>query len=135
MDIDQTILKILKRHNINNQAELQELLSQQGHSLNQSTLSRRLKKLNVQKQEGYYRVIDHNRNNFPPCTIIPAAPNLIVIHTTSGYAQSIAVHIDQTQIEGVIGTIAGDDTVLIAVQQSKLEWISEELQNLFLNQN
>ena len=135
MDIDQTILIILKRHNVNNQAELQELLSRQGHSLNQSTLSRHLKKLNVQKQEGYYRIIDHNRNHLPPCAIIPAPPNLIVLRTTSGFAQFIAVHIDQTQIEGVIGTIAGDDTVLIAVQQSKLEWVSEELQKMFLNQN
>jgi len=130
MDIDQTILKIIKRHNINNQAVLQELLSQQGHRLNQSTLSRRLKKLNVQKLKGYYREIDQNGSHFPPCTIVQAAPNLIIIRTTSGFAQPMAVHIDQTQTEGIIGTVAGDDTVLVVVQQSRLERVSEELQKI-----
>jgi len=135
MNIDQTILTILKRHNINNQAELQGLLLQQGHNLNQSTLSRRLKKLNVQKHQGYYRAIDKSNNSFPPCTIIPVVPNLIVIRTTSGFAQSIAVHIDQTQAGEIIGTVAGDDTILIAVQQSHLEWISEELQKILGQKN
>lgn len=127
MSVDQAILQLIQRHDIGDQGMLLQLLSEQGHVLTQSTLSRRLKRLHVVKQEGNYRQVDPTRAPLPPCTLKDAPPNMLILRTTPGFAQAIAVFLDQCHLEGLAGTIAGDDTVFIALAhgdrfaQTKLE--------------
>ena len=74
----------------------------------------------------------------PPIYKIDAAePNLLVLHTHAGYASSLAENIDRalTDLEGsgVLGTIAGDDTVLLIVQNKEaLQKIFSHLQEKFM---
>lgn len=118
MSVDQAILQLIQRQDIGDQGTLLQQLAEQGHELTQSTLSRRLKKLHVVKQEGSYRQVDPTRAPLPPCTVKDAPPNMLVLRTTPGFAQAIAVFLDQCHLEGLAGTIAGDDTIFIALAQA-----------------
>jgi len=127
--IKQAILK----NRIGSQDELLHILKDQGYELTQATLSRDLKILKVAKIPdsalGYVYVIqeaakshsqrDNSRINFLADGFrdLQFSGNLAVIKTMPGYASSLAVVIDNAQPYEVIGTIAGDDTILIIMRE------------------
>ncbi len=113
--VDQAILGLLERHDIVDQDAFLHLLSRQGHHLTQSTLSRHLKKLHVHKNDGVYRRMEPPRGAFPDFTLGEAPPNLHVLRTQPGFANALALRLDASGLSGVAGTLAGDDTVFIAV--------------------
>lgn len=122
--IDEFILDILRSHSVKNQTQLAKYLKQRGISLDQSTLSRRLKSLGIQKQNGSYHVAESSsedrserRQNWK---IKIVYPNLIVVRTLPGHAQALAFRLDQLDLQGMAGTIAGDDTLLCIVDQPSL---------------
>jgi transcriptional regulator of arginine metabolism len=119
----QRILHLLERERPRSQAELQERLAADGFDVNQATLSRDLRDLGVVKGKDGYEL--------PQGTLSPqtatqslwhavhtwlvgatAAQNLVVLRTPAGGAQALGVAIDRAELPGVVGTIAGDDTVL-----------------------
>lgn len=119
----QRILRLLERERPKNQAELQERLAAGGFDVNQATLSRDLRDLGVVKGKDGYEL--------PQTTLSPqtahqslwhavhtwlvsatAAQNLVVLRTPAGGAQALGLALDHAEIAGVVGTIAGDDTVL-----------------------
>ena len=126
--IDSHILNILQNHPIEEQSELQELLKVRGFDVPQATLSRRLKKLKIAKVEGLYKAISAPTSHLPLILNIGVSEfGMIVLHTAPSNANSIALFIDQKYVSysakepknsGILGTLAGDDTILI-IPQSK----------------
>ncbi len=119
----QRILRLLGRARVRSQAELQGLLADAGFDVNQATLSRDLRDLGVVKGPDGYEL--------PAAAAAPARPedsvwlaartwllaatpaqNLVVLRTPAGGAQPLGLAIDKAELQGVVGTIAGDDTVL-----------------------
>ena len=113
--VDQTLLALLAKHDIGDQDAFLELLARQGHALTQSTLSRHLKKLHVQKVDGVYRRLEPTKASLPPFTLAEAPPNLLVLRTQPGFANALALKLDASSLPGLVGTLAGDDTVFIAI--------------------
>jgi transcriptional regulator of arginine metabolism len=117
MNVDQLILRILEQREVEDQAELQKLLKKQGQALTQSTLSRHLKKLSVQKKNGRYQRVEVGNKELPQASILEAPPNLLVIKTAPGFAAATAYALDErVSPELLAGTIAGEDTVFVALR-------------------
>jgi len=115
MSLDQAILHLIGVHQIPDQASMLELLSRDGFQLTQGTLSRRLAKLSIQKREGrYQRVIPHD-HPMPPYSLIECPPNLLVLQTGPGLGTALGIRLDRSHIAGVGGTLAGEDTLLVAI--------------------
>lgn len=114
--LDEIILHIIEKHSLSDQDALRAMLAKLGHDLTQPTLSRHLKKLNVLKVEGRYRRVEPAHATLPTFIISEAPPNLLVLRTEPGFANALAIKLDNLQIPGLAGTIAGDDTIFIAVQ-------------------
>ena len=116
MRTDELILQMLEKHEITDQAHLQSLLAKRGHDLTQPTLSRHLKKLQVRKVEGRYQRVEAGAAEFGETELRLAPPNLIVLKTAPGFAPALAYALDEkVPKELVAGTVAGEDTVIVAV--------------------
>jgi transcriptional regulator of arginine metabolism len=123
------IKQIVSEKKISSQDELLTLLNNQGYQITQATLSRDLKDLKVAKipdsEVGYRYVVPENgqkksdeqltMEGFPMnrITSIEFSGQMAVIKTMPGFANSIASVIDSYGIFEVLGTIAGDDTILL----------------------
>lgn len=133
-DRHQAIRKIITEDRIGSQEHLLDILRTRGFNLTQATLSRDLKLMQVVKiadgAEGYLYVIpglvnsppvprDPERINFLADGFrgIQFSGNLSVIRTLPGYASSIAAVIDNANPWEIIGTIAGDDTILVICKE------------------
>lgn len=131
MTLDETILKCVAEREITDQSELLDFLTRSGHAVTQPTLSRHLKKLGIQKAAGRYQRVEQPPAELPAFALTQVPPNLLVIKTRPGYAQPLAVKLDQRKIEGVVGTLAGDDTVFIAVTPpTQLKAVADLVQQL-----
>ena len=116
MDLDALILQLLETAPIADQGDLLARLAEAGHDLTQSTLSRRLKRLGVQKLHGHYRrVVEAGIQALPEVTLREVPPNLLVLRTAPGFAQALGLSLDADPVSGQMGTLAGDDTVFVAV--------------------
>lgn len=121
MDLDQLILHLLETHLISDQTDLLERLATAGHDLTQSTLSRRLKRLGVHKVQGRYGRSEGQVKLLPEATLLAVPPNLLVLRTAPGFAQALGLALDADPAPGQMGTLAGDDTVFVAVEPSRFE--------------
>ena len=127
--LDSLILTIVQTQNIIEQSELQQSLKHRGYDIPQATLSRLLKKLNIAKVAGAYKIIDYNQPGLPLVVNIQVSDyGLIVLQTHPGNANSLAYFIDRKYVaynpqtptdSGILGTIAGDDTVLLIIKSKK----------------
>jgi transcriptional regulator of arginine metabolism len=127
MDLDPLILQLLEATPIADQSDLLARLEAQGHELTQSTLSRRLKRLGVLKVQGRYRRVEQGAQTLPEVTITEAPPNLLVLRTAPGFAQALGLSLDAEPLPGQMGTIAGDDTVFVAVLPERLADVKAQL--------
>ncbi len=118
MALDTDLKLLLADERISDQSELLAALALRGHVLTQSTLSRRLKALGYQKQDGRYT--QPGVPGFKLVSVSLVAPNLLVLRTAPGFAGALAVRLDAIPLPGQAGTIAGDDTVFVAVQMELL---------------
>jgi transcriptional regulator of arginine metabolism len=125
------IKKIISSMKIGTQEELLSILSEKGYLLTQATLSRDLKFLKIGKvsdvEKGYIyflpdskeklttKITGISNDSFPIYGFISLkfSNNLGVIRTKAGYANSIASYIDAKAPYEILGTIAGDDTILL----------------------
>ncbi|WP_232819913.1 transcriptional regulator ArgR [Aliidiomarina celeris] len=138
---------LLKEEAYSSQAEIVEVLQQQGfHTMNQSKVSRMLSKLGaVRARNGKEEMV----YCLPPELAMPSARSslkqlvldvehndmMIIVRTTPGAAQLIARLLDSVgKKEGVLGTIAGDDTIFIApVDIKTIDFTLERIRELFEN--
>ncbi len=118
MPLDADLQTLLADELIADQTELLAALAARGHVLTQSTLSRKLKNLGYQKQGGRY--MQPGVAGFKLVSVTLVAPNLLVLRTAPGFAGALAVRLDANPLPGQAGTIAGDDTVFVAVQAASL---------------
>jgi transcriptional regulator of arginine metabolism len=121
----QFILDLISAKNIGTQEELSELLEKKGFSATQSSISRDLLDLGVIKTSGAYTLPQRSAGAsvFGILSLDTAGPNLVVAKCGSGLASAVTVRIDAQRIEGIVGTIAGDDTIFIAVTDEKAQRI------------
>lgn len=128
----QKISELIENFEIDTQEELTERLNSAGFSVSQATVSRDMKDLNVIKSAGIQKkfkyvkaptaergVSDKILNIYKHVTLsITSANNLIVIKTLSGNANTVGMAIDQMNLPQVLGTVAGDDTLLVVTKSS-----------------
>jgi len=131
MSLDQAILRVIASHDVPDQATLLGLLAQEHFNLTQGTLSRRLAKLSVQKREGHYQRVIPQDHPLPPYTLIESPPNLLVLQTGPGLGMALAIRVDRSSAPGVAGTLAGEDTLFVAVaKHSTLAEVRAQLERI-----
>ncbi len=124
------ILDLLAAHKVRNQAELQDLLARRGFEVNQATLSRDLRHLGILKSGAGYELPGAPQAAASPAQSLwhgvqawllraTAAQNQCVVHTPPSGAQPLGRVIDEAELPGVVGTIAGDDTVLVICRDAR----------------
>lgn len=128
------IKMIISSKEVGSQDELLQALGEAGFELTQATLSRDLKQLKVAKAantNGRYvyvlpNDIMYKRNNgqspsemlmYSGFVSLQFSANIAVIRTRPGYASSMAYDIDNREYEGILGTIAGDDTIMLVLRE------------------
>jgi transcriptional regulator of arginine metabolism len=113
------ILEVIRREIISNQAQLRRKLKEKGFAVTQATLSRDLRELGVGKQitpEGHYQYALSGRDLGTPMFTWRASGNVVVLKTETGLAPRVAYRIDALGLPEVLGTVAGDDTVLVVLE-------------------
>lgn len=114
------ILRVIKSKRILTQEQLAHELAELGVATTQVTLSRDIRELGLIKTHEGYRQAEAGASG-PRIETIAAeflwdavpAQNLIVLKTSPGHASSVAISLDKESWPGIVGTIAGDDTVLV----------------------
>lgn len=140
------ILTLIAQQDIETQNQLMEALRQQGIRSTQATLSRDIKELRLIKElspNGGYRYsapareegsdhLSRLRKIFRECVVrVDYAGNLVVIHTLPGLANAAASAMDNMDIPSLVGTIAGDDTVFLALKSpSDAERFCQDIEEL-----
>ncbi len=113
----QKIKELIRGGSFHSQLELTRELAARGISATQASVSRDLDEMGVVKVHGVYSLSDRaGVSDFGPVALQSVGENLIVAKTMSGLASAITVRIDSAAIPGIVGTIAGDDTIFIAVR-------------------
>lgn len=131
-----TIKMIISCKEISSQDELLQQLKKEGLEVTQATLSRDLKQLKVAKASSMtgkyvyvlpnstvYRRLPENDSpiremmKYNGFISIHFSFNIAVIRTRPGYASSLAYDIDNQNIEEIVGTIAGDDTIMLVIKE------------------
>lgn len=124
------ILEIIGKNDVETQEELSELLEREGFQVTQATVSRDIRELKLTKvsmnsgkqkyasisessadlSQKYIRVL---KDGFASMDM---AQNILVVRTVSGMAMAVAAALDSVNFPEIVGTIAGDDTVMCAVR-------------------
>lgn len=131
MSLDQAILRLITSYEVPDQATLLELLAKEEFRLTQGTLSRRLAKLSIQKREGRYQRVIPQDHPLPPYSLMESPPNLLVLQTGPGFGMALAIRVDRSVVPGVAGTLAGEDTLFVAVaKESSLAEVRAQLERV-----
>ena len=142
----QCIIDLIGQHDIETQDELVRLLNEQGFSATQATVSRDIKELRLFKVAGVekkyrYAYIDDGNNKISPkmhnlfreCVLsMRPAMNQVVIKTLRGNGSNAGMIVDKLNLPEIVGSIAGDDTLLIVAQSEDDAKIVVEKLNEFL---
>lgn len=128
------IIELITKNDVETQEELADLLNEAGYNVTQATISRDIRELKLtkvssekgkqkyivlQKQEAglsekFVRVL---RDGF---VSMDRAQNIMVIKTVSGMAMAVAAALDALHINGIVGCIAGDDTIMCVIRAGNL---------------
>ena len=118
---------LIQQHHPARQSELVALLAAEGHQVTQATVSRDLDAIGAAKARddagGHYTIPRTAANGGPAEVVakfvdqVSASGNLVVLHTPPGAAHMVAGAIDRSDFDGVLGTVAGDDTILVVTPE------------------
>ncbi len=117
-----TILELIEGAPVRSQAKLLALLDGEGVAATQPQLSRDLRALHVVKRDGVYQTseritpLDHLASLLRDTR--SAGPNMVCVFTEPGAASAIARALEAAEFEGLVGTVAGDDTIFCAVDSA-----------------
>ncbi|HEV3469505.1 MAG TPA: hypothetical protein VG148_09315 [Pyrinomonadaceae bacterium] len=119
----QKILSLIRARRVGTQQELAAQLERAGVAATQSSISRDLEELGVVKQHGHYTLPAAPRGAAARglLALEPAGDCLVVAKCEPGLASAVAVEIDRAAIPEIVGTLAGEDTVFIAVPERKAQ--------------
>jgi transcriptional regulator of arginine metabolism len=121
------ILELISTRAVRTQEELAEALAAEGWEVTQSSVSRDITSLRLIKMNGVYRRPSPTAAPIDPdlrriadgvLTVEAAGEALVVLHTPPGEANRVAVALDRLAWPDVVGTIAGDDTIFLAVKDN-----------------
>ncbi|ETP71872.1 arginine repressor [Oribacterium sp. C9] len=129
----QKIIELVGRMRIGTQEELADILNREGYKVTQATVSRDIKELKLSKVTGndgsqYYQIIEKEEQVYSEKYIrvlrealmsMDTAGNLLVIRTMAGMANAVAAALDQFRLEKIVGTLAGDDTIMCAMKNAQ----------------
>ena len=134
------IRRLVSDQSISTQTELVQLLMEQGITCTQASISRDIAALGLMKVKGRYALPER-----PPVqadlvrkikgrvlTMVKAGESLLILRTEPGEANGVALALDQARWPSVVGTIAGDDTVFIAVDGKRNQQKAMERLKAFL---
>lgn len=124
------IIELISSNMVETQEELADLLREDGYDVTQATVSRDIRELKLTKvptKDGkqIYRLISTNNDHLTEKYIrvlrdgfmsMETASNILVVKTVSGMAMAVAAAIDGIGLPEVVGCIAGDDTIMVAVR-------------------
>ncbi len=124
------ILEIIAKYNIETQEELSDRLEQEGFHVTQATVSRDIRELKLTKVPGAsgrqkYAALNESYTDMREKYIhmfqngfvsMDMAQNILVIKTVSGMAMAVAAALDAMDYDEIVGSIAGDDTIMCAVR-------------------
>ncbi len=129
------IAELVQNNRIETQEELAEALKDAGYSVTQATISRDIKEIGLIKMPGengtsFYvmpgkELLRYNEDRIKrlfasSVQSIDSSENLIIIKTLPGEASGVASAIDQSEWPEIIGTVAGDDTILVVVKPKNI---------------
>ena len=118
----QAVLDLIKSKKIAKQEELLKLLAAQNFAVNQSSVSRDLVELGVIKVNGFYALPQNGeRRGLSLQSLTAAGDSLLIGKCELGLASALTVQIDRAEIAEIVGTIAGEDTIFIAVENKKAQ--------------
>lgn len=119
------ILSLIRAKPIGTQEELKSLLERAGVPATQSSVSRDLEELGIVKHRGHYTVPKANGAGASGLLSVDrAGESLLVARTEPGLASAVAVQIDGEAIPEIVGTLAGEDTIFIAVGDAKAQRVA-----------
>lgn len=125
------ILSLIKRKRVTSQEALREFLANQGIDVTQATLSRDIRDLRLVKVPGadgtaHYSIPEEWESTPSLSSLMPTlflraegVDHLLVVRTLKGAAQTVAAGIDWEEWPEVLGTLAGDDTILVVVRSDE----------------
>lgn len=127
------IIELIQEYDIETQEDLADKLREDGYQVTQATVSRDIRELKLSKvQSGNgkqkYIVIGHDDSHLADKYIrvlkdgfisMDNAQNILVVKTVSGMAMAVAAALDAMKMREIVGSIAGDDTIMIAVRTTQ----------------
>ena len=129
IDRHNKILEIINENDIETQEELANFLNNEGYNVTQATVSRDIKemkltKMSVNGRQKYvaFKNVETDLNNKYKRVLkdgfssMDIAQNILVIKTVSGMAMAVAAALDAMEWNEIVGTIAGDDTIMCAIR-------------------
>lgn len=141
------ILELIAKYEIETQDELIEFLGQEGYNVTQATISRDIRDLDLVKvamPDGAYKyVVSHvsgkgarnagllSHSVVDTVLSITCAQNIIVLRTTPGMAQAVALAIDRIPDNDILGSVAGDDTIIVVTPTTEIaEHVAAKMRRL-----
>jgi transcriptional regulator of arginine metabolism len=119
------LLSLIRAKPFATQAELRDSLERAGVPATQSSLSRDMEELGIVKHRGHYTVPRSNGAAARGLLSLDlAGENLVVARTEPGRASGVAVEIDGAAMPEIVGTIAGEDTIFVAVLDQKSQRVA-----------
>ena len=124
------MLELIKKHDIETQEELSDYLQKEGYQVTQATVSRDIRELKLTKiptgnGRQKYAVLRQDDSHLgdkyirvlKECFVsMDSAQNILVVKTGVGMAMAVAAAIDAMKFEEIVGSIAGDDTIMMAIR-------------------
>ncbi len=139
------ILEIIQRQPVDTQEELQRVLKEDGFHVTQATVSRDIKEMrlikildsdgryrySVERQEGVQISSKFHSLFADAVTNVNYAGNIVVVKCLNGMAQAVCAAMDSLHWDGLVGTLAGDDTFIgIAATETRAAELTEDLKKL-----
>jgi transcriptional regulator of arginine metabolism len=127
------IRQLVEQGPVHSQEELRQRLARMGFDVTQATLSRDIKELGLVKRssDGAYQAAGGDVGSTASAVValsralgefllsVDAAQHLVVVKTGPGHAQHLGIAVDQARLSDVVGTIAGDDTILVICRDNR----------------
>lgn len=124
------ILELINKNDIETQEELSSLLEAEGYNVTQATVSRDIREMKLTKvpmrngKQKYAALVESGEDLAAKYTrvlqdgfvSIDIAQNILVVKTVSGMASAVCAAIDAMQMSEIVGTLAGDDTIMCAIR-------------------
>ena len=141
------IIELITKNDIETQEELADLLTKAGYNVTQATISRdirelKLTKISVDDGRQKYIVLNNTETGLSEKFVrvlkdgfvsMDMAQNIIIVKTVSGMAMAVAAALDALHIQGIMGCIAGDDTVMCVIKTTEETVIVMEKLNKLIN--